>query len=811
MDFGTYECISRGIVSVLTMALGDRVKEIRLLTCGNGEVRKVKDSSSTDSDEIHRRPVVSGGGSNKQKSTAHSQDALGLSPTGSEWAVIGFTFNSETCTRVVDRGPPAEDVAATDDFVRLWGKTRAQLRRFKDGAIVHAVVWDSAVEVDENVGVQPYIRFENDDKLHGGIVERIVRHILRLHFLGNPKTPPTSLEFSLRGMLSLVDGVLHGDNETSSELKRFDPLSAHRMAIKAFDSLSDFLRKHSLRTEPAEGTAELASRLGIPLAIDAVEPVSPALRYAELYPPLPHPFLGSPAASIPKENKIPGAVLSDPIEIQIRFGPSSKWPTDIRAIGAAKTAMLVRIVDGIESMKKTGYGGSSLFYGSPCVTSAYADVAWMGYVFRIRVRADPELKMLRSLNKPTDEASSLLRELTRQHLVAPSHHTMILSVYTSHPTASAVTRLAKRWLASHLLSGHIPFEAIELLVASVYSSRETTAYPPGSVITGFVRFLRLLGTHDWARQPLLVDPHGILSNDSVKDVSKQFEQIRGPEFDRGPAMYLISPYDKQHDSGVNADILFPIYTTSTPERVALARASKLAERSYNFLRGSLRRFESEWSPAFLESKTSFQSFSALLRVNPEFIVDPHSSSSGDNVLSVARGPASKLESSFTRSMRSRFRGPKELERKAYRNITDRDEGNIILHWNPIDSIMQNLSSRLHRFALFFYNELCPNVISVVWRPLFEPRGFSATVSEYARPITADEWKQDTLVTINVRDLLREIAQYTADIVVDAKLLDSGLSIVPPTLKRKQAEPSSDESDDSSSAGSAESESSELEE
>jgi U3 small nucleolar RNA-associated protein 22 len=796
---------------VLTMALGDRVKEIRLLSSGNGEVKKEKDSSSADSDEIPRWPVVSGGGSNKQKSRAGGEGALGLSPTGSEWAIIGFTFNSETCTRVVDRGPPAEDVAATDDFVRLWGKTRAQLRRFKDGAIVHAVVWDSAVDPDENVGATPYVRFENDDKLYGGIVERIVRHILRLHFLGNPKTPPASLEFSLRGMLSMVDGVLHSENETSPELKRFDPLSAHRMVTKAFDSLSDFLRKHSLRTEPVDGSTELASRLGIPLAIDAVEPVSPALRYAELYPPLPHPFLGSPTAAISKENKIPGAVLSDPIEILIRFGPSSKWPTDLRAIGAAKTAMLVRILDGIESMKKTGFGGSSKFYGCPCVTSAYADVGWMGYVFRIRVRADPELKMLRSLNKPTDEASSLLRELTRQHLAAPSHHTMILSVYTSHPTASAVTRLAKRWLASHLLSGHIPFEAIELLVASVYSSRETTAYPPGSIITGFVRFLRLLGSHDWARQPLLVDPHGILSADTVKDISNQFEQIRGPAFDRGPAMYLVSPYDKQHDSGVDVDVLFPMYTSSAPERVALARASKLAERSYLFLRGCLRNFESEWSPAFLESKTSFQSFSALLRVSPEFIVDPHSSSSGDNVLNVIRGPASKLESSFTRSMRSRVKGPKELERKAYRNITDRDEGNIILHWNPVDSVMQNLSSRLHRFALFFYNEFCPNVISVVWRPLFEPRGFSVMVSENARPITAAEWKPDTLVTINVHDLMREIGQYTAEIVVDAKVLDSGHTILPPTRKRKQVEPSSDESSDSSSAGSAESESSESEE
>ena len=43
-------------------------------------------------------------------------------------------------SRIVDRGPPADAAAAAAEFRRFWGD-RAELRRFKDGAIVEAVVW----------------------------------------------------------------------------------------------------------------------------------------------------------------------------------------------------------------------------------------------------------------------------------------------------------------------------------------------------------------------------------------------------------------------------------------------------------------------------------------------------------------------------------------------------------------------------------------------------------------------------------------------------------------------------------------------
>jgi len=796
-DIGDYECAARGIVDVLRRALGDRVNDIRILTTGNGVVGGVDEQADAashpsvqDSDEIQSFEV---GGSKRFVSTKLQ------SPTGSDHLVVGVTFRSDTCFRVVDRGPPADDTGATEAFRGLWG-SKAQLRRFKDGAIVYAVVWEATSDDEAN---SQYVQFQNDDKLQGGIVERIIKHILRLHFLEDEVEDGSSaLQFSLRNMVSVVDGVLprqRGLNSNDDDAG-FNPLTAHRMAIKAFNTLSDFLRQNSAATISVPGSSELTSRLGLPLAIDAVEPLSPALRYAELFPPLPHPWLGSQVSTKSVDSKAAGAVLSDPIEIQIRFGPSSKWPTDMKAMGAAKTAMLISLVDGIEAMKRDGgIDGSDNFYGHSYVTPSHADIGFMGYVFRIRVRADPELRLLQSLSKPNAEALSLLHVLTRRHVVSSMHHSMVHSVYSRYPSSSAVSRMARRWLSSHLLSGHIPFEAVELLVASVYSNRISPLDAPGSVVAGFLRFLELLGTHDWAREPLIVDPNDSLSSDDKKDINEEFELVRGSNFRNGPPMYVISPNDAKDaiNSKPTSRRWMTSFTTSYPEAVVFARAIKLANRSYSFLRKALVNFQMDaWPAAFLESKTSFSSYSALLRIDQEFLLDSSSSSTADaNDFSLSKSDKSSSampESVFTRGMRNRYRGPKVLQKKWYKNILSEnsDSAKVILEWKPVNSIVQRLRSHFGSYFIVFYNDLCPNVLALLWRPsvFATSRPFSALVSAYVAPVTADGWQHDTLVAVNVGDILREISVFTKDVVIDVKVFDAGVrpSIVA-NKKRKLAD------------------------
>jgi hypothetical protein len=65
-------------------------------------------------------------------------------------------------------------------------REKAELRRFKDGAIDNGMLSfgirpsESSETLDDS---QPYINFQSGNQVQGGIVERIVRHILHFNFL----------------------------------------------------------------------------------------------------------------------------------------------------------------------------------------------------------------------------------------------------------------------------------------------------------------------------------------------------------------------------------------------------------------------------------------------------------------------------------------------------------------------------------------------------------------------------------------------------------------------------------------------------
>lgn len=807
LDVGDAESIRRGVQHVLGTALNNRVREIQILSTGNGAVSQqhVYDAARWhDADQIPTHPVVPG----KKATKEHNAQKL-VSPTGDDSLILGIAIDPDICFRVVDRGPPADDAASTEAFLELWGN-KAELRRFKDGAIVHATVWN-----DEFVSEGDYYHYSNDDKWQGGIVEQILRHVLGLHFL--KEDAASNMQFSLRNMLSCVDSVYPGSDEEVT----FNPVVAHRLVMKAFDSLSNFLRESSRPTIPIPGSSERKSRLGMPLAIDAVEPLAPSLRYADLFPPVPHPLLGGMA--LPGMQRVSQAVQSQPIFVQIRFGSSSKWPTDLKAIKAAKAAMLIQMLEGIDTLKKAKDPIASKFGDHPVVCADFVDIAFRGYVFRIMVRADPELRLLQNLFRPTEEATALLQVLTRRHVTASTHHSIVHAVYTRHASASVVVRLAHRWIASHLLSNHFAFETIELLVAYVYACPSSPTEAPATVTAGFLRFLDLLATHDWKREPLIVDPQNSFSMDMYSAIVKDFEATRGPNGDQGTPLFVVSPSDQadlEEDQGKEGDkaagrlpqgrkertTWIPSFSTQHPEWVVLNRAVMLAAKSHRILQQQLEQFNDtpEWSVVFSEPATSFEKYSVLMRVDPDFAVDSEASSSGGKSLAVMTSKAGAVQSSYTRSMIQRYKGPKPMQRKLFKNLLQQED--ILLEWHPVDGMMSRLEGEIGHLGLLFYNHLCPEVVGLLWRPgIFTPKPFSAIQSEWARPVVNVNWKSDTLVTVNTSDVFQQASKYTRDIVIDQKILDGGMKIESGTLpprKRPAAEKSSSDDDDDAAAAEA---------
>ena len=187
-----------------------------------------------------------------------------------------------------------------------------------------------------------------------------------------------------------------------------------------------------------------------------------------------------------------------------------------------------------------------------------------------------------------------------------SHHATVHAVHTRFPYAGATVRLARRWVASHLLSGMFPIEAIALLIAKVFTD-PASLETPGSVAAGFLRFLYLLSSHDFLNQLLIVHPQGHLTRADYDSIYDHFEACRGD------------------------------------------------------------------------------------------------------------GPAN---------------GPKALRKAIYKNLTTSAGESVLHEWRPVDCLMESLCSKFGDKAVFFFNELTPDLIAALWRPdTFKTQPLSALHSE----------------------------------------------------------------------------------
>ena len=184
------------------------------------------------------------------------------------------------------------------------------------------------------------------------------------------------------------------------------------------------------------------------------------------------------------------------------------------------------------------------------------------------------------------------------------------------------------------------------------------------------------------REPFIVDPQGHLSSKDISQIRAEFEIVRGGEYKNGPPMFIISPFDryKNHNSDTNiGESDHKWVSTSTeqaPERVILSRMCSLAQLSYRILLSCMQESkDKDWSVVFQESPSSLKSYSVLLRVSPDIVVDKSCCSSGGQ-FGILKSKEGELESSFTRSLKRRFLGPKQLRMRLYKNLNSNNKENI---------------------------------------------------------------------------------------------------------------------------------------
>ena len=389
---------------------------------------------------------------------------------------IGIIFDPTQANRVLDVGPSSDKAAEGEMFRKLWGE-KADLRRFKDGTIAESVVWP--ISRPEDAALIPL---------------NIVTWLLQRHF--SISAADISARFSGEEWLSVVQIPASAREATcvaGAEKLGFSPI------MKAYDELYRLLK--SIDDQ-------------LPLAILNVVPADEALRYSSTF--IPHPMDEARSALAPDCLRYVSSA-----EVILQFESSPRWPDDLSAIQKVKLAIFEKLARVITDSLK-GSRAEIVFDTLAAAASDIEDQAGLevlmanGVAFRLRIHHEKERTHLERIIEgdapvsglalplpPRKQAIPALAHYTTRFLHRPAHHSAITPLHSHFPSYSSATRLLKRWIASHMLSLHIPSEAVELIMASVYLESGSTS-PPTSAGAGFARAVQRLATWSFDTEPLFV-------------------------------------------------------------------------------------------------------------------------------------------------------------------------------------------------------------------------------------------------------------------------------------------------------------------
>lgn len=551
---------------------------------------------------------------------------------------FGLLLRPELATSVLERGPPADSPKA-DEFRQLWG-SRSELRRFQDGAITEAVLWEGKSVCQKQL-----------------IPRQIITHLLQLH----ADVP----EACVRYVGAIVDDVI----KTRSEV----PSTGEEESLLVVQSYDDLSRK-------------LWRLEGLPLSITAVQGAHPALRYTQVFPPVPvkldYSFFDREKSSrslLPQEDK-PCPAYITPITVICHMEGSGKWPHDRLAIRHIRAAFHIQLGELLSKDHK--------YTCRPCPT--HLDVWKGGLLFRIQVAYHREPQVLReSVNaegmlivRDNEEAQALEMATIHKPLLTSTLH----GLQQQHPCFGAVCRLAKRWLGAQLLSDDVTEDAADLLVASLFL-HPAPFTPPGSPQVGFLRFLHLLSSFDWRNNPLVVNLNNQLTAADYTEIKNDFMASR----ESLPVMFIATPKDKK----------LSMWTKRAPSIQMLQRVVTLAAESLKVLERQLTD-GGQTQDVKVVMRPPLDVYDVLIHLSHKQVP----------LLSQAVDPPAV---NFSRGV------------MAGAAVAESGGALPVVDYNPVALYLSELRDAFGDLALFFCDPYGGTVIAVLWKPkAFTPVPFKTS-------------------------------------------------------------------------------------
>lgn len=488
---------------------------------------------------------------------------------------VGLRLEPDAAGRIVDKGPPADDAAASRAFRAFW-KGKSELRRFKDGAIVEAVVWDDI----------------SADQKHQ-VVDTIVRFIAPAHAPQLARTP-SQIKNSNASLYTALDV-----EEVPSVA-----VAATKRAVQSGSSFESTMNAVAKLWVAFNGFAKtLRSLDSLPLQVLDVLPIHASFRGTSLFPVQPHPLAFSKrehAAAAPAAHV---STVLEPLVLHVQFERSSSWPSEPEALRHAKTGFYVLLAHELETRQQLRCE----------VACDSVDVFTSGYVFRLVIQSERELGLA---SGGTGASAKLVRvrslayvRAKQETAYAATHANTLHALHGKYAAFAPTVRLAQRWLADKFMSNALRLEAVELLVAHTFvtaTSGAAIATVPHSVLSGLLRFLQLLARYDWEHAPLAVAVNGGLDETERREVGKRFEASRSNSATH-PAMFLAADYE-------DMDCLSS-WTRFAPasSRVVVLRLAALAQLSYDALVHWLESgaATASWKAAFASSTAEFDAVLTL--------------------------------------------------------------------------------------------------------------------------------------------------------------------------------------------------------
>ncbi|KAJ0411565.1 hypothetical protein ATCC90586_004215 [Pythium insidiosum] len=570
---------------------------------------------------------------------------------------LGLRINPENALRIVDKGPSADDKVASAEFRQFWGE-KSELRRFKDGAIVEAVVWDEISPDNKQI-----------------VVETIVRYIVPEHF-------PRLSSDHIRASNSSLYAALDVESQIGA-------VSTKKIGGTSFESTMNSVSKlWVIFNAFAKTLRDLDS---LPLKVSDIMPLHPAFRYTGLHPVQPHPLAyskGEKKGTTPTSQV--GTVL-EPLTLQLKFERSSAWPSEKEALLHAKTGFYVHIAHELET-----HHNLRCEVALDCV-----DVFLSGYVFRLVINSEKELSVVTGATgaKRVSVVNSPQYIVTKQQTdYLARHANTIHALHSKNTSYGPTVRLAQRWLADKFMSNVISVEVVELLVAYCFLSSPTST--PHSILSGFLRFLKLLASYDWADSPLIVDLNSTFDDEKRREILRRFEASTHAASTH-PAMFIAVDYEEM-------DCLSS-WTRFKPDQVIVQRLAALGKVAYEGLTHWLSSGASTagWKVAFTSSITEFD---AILHLEADKL--PMKKQKLD-------GPNNKKHPYATH---------------VYKNM-DLTAVPVKVGFDPVGELMRDLEHKFGHLALFFVNGVETTQILLTWKPpAFLPTKFRAIASNQLLPL-----------------------------------------------------------------------------